>query len=143
MITIQDAIQAMKEYQAQDDVSDEEMVGILYSMFQADKLSLNEFGAMLDGLGYELSEEFLNMSPEDQKTKLYEEEDNGNEAAEGVSQEEVEDAKEYGDGQTNDGDDANKKEEEKEENPFKKDNNPQNGNDEERKEARKLYGFDK
>lgn len=137
MITIQEAIEAMKEYQAQDDVSDEEMVGILYAMFQADEISANELGAMLDGLGYDLSQEFLNMSPEDQKTKLYEEDDNGDEPAEGVTQQEVEDAKEYGDGQTNDGDN-------KEENPFKKDaNTSQNENDEERKEARKLYGFDK
>lgn len=137
MITIQDAIKSMKEYQAQDSVSDEEMVGILYAMFQEDKLTVNELGAMLDGLGYELSEEFLNMNPEDQKTKLYEEDED--EAAEGVSNEEVEDAKEYGDNgqKTNDGDNN------KEENPFKKDNKPQNENDEEREQARKLYGFDK
>ncbi len=137
MITIQDAIKAMREFQAQDGTTDEEMVGILYAMFQDDKISYNELGAMLDGLGYEFTEEFANMSPEDQKTKGWKESED--EAAEGVSQEEIEDAKEYGDGdgQTNDGDN-------KEENPFKKDaNTSQNENDEERKEARKLYGFDK
>ena len=75
MITIEEAIKAMKEYQKEDDVDDVEMISILYEMFRVDKLNINEFGAMLEGLGYELSEEFLNMTPEEQKTKFCEIED--------------------------------------------------------------------
>lgn len=71
MITIGESIKAMKEFQKQENISDKEMVGILYKMFQNENISLNEFGAMLDGLGYQLSEEFLKLSPKDQKTKLY------------------------------------------------------------------------
>ena len=71
MITIQQAIEAMKDFQKQDNVPDEDMVGILCEMFYADQLSLAEFKAMIYALGYELSDEFLNMSLEDQKIKLF------------------------------------------------------------------------
>ena len=72
MVTIDQAVQAIRNMQEQDNMDDDEMLGILYMMFQDDKLSLNELGAILDKLGYEFTEEFLNMSPEDQKIKGYE-----------------------------------------------------------------------
>ncbi len=49
--------------------TDEEILGGLYVMFQQGKISLEELESYLDTLGYELTEEFKEMSPEDQKTK--------------------------------------------------------------------------
>ena len=52
---------------------DNAILGTLYSLFQDDKIDINELGALVNVLGYELTEEFKNMSPEDQKVKGYEE----------------------------------------------------------------------
>jgi len=58
-----------------DGITDEEIIAKLYLMFTEDKLTLIEFEALGRVLGYELTEEFRNMSPEDQKTKGWEEEE--------------------------------------------------------------------
>lgn len=59
MITIQEAIETMKEYQKQEKIGNRRMLGILCQMFYDGKLTLNELGALADGLGYELNEEFV------------------------------------------------------------------------------------
>ena len=71
-ISIDDAYKAMLKMQIEENITDDELVGILYLMFQDDKISLEELEALLDKLGYEFTEEFKNMSPEDQKVKGYE-----------------------------------------------------------------------
>jgi hypothetical protein len=157
-MTVKEAKKAMDEMMAQGTTEDE-MLGILYLMFQDDKLSFEELEALVEVLGYEITEEFRNMSPEDQKTKGYEYED---EPAEGVSEEEVEDAKTTeGDGNDNeggeqkpqggnegDGEDNNEGgneggDEGDNEKAPDGGNEPKEDSEEELDKARKLYGFDK
>ena len=71
--------------------SDEEILGGFYKMFQDDKLTIDELEGITNLMGYHFSDEFKAMSPEDQKTKGYEETE---EPAEGVDKQEVEQAKE-------------------------------------------------
>ncbi|MFA6829165.1 MAG: hypothetical protein WCR67_00435 [Bacilli bacterium] len=52
-----------------------EVLGSFYAMFQDGKVNLNEFEAMCAVIGYELTDEFKKMSPEDQRTKGYYEND--------------------------------------------------------------------
>lgn len=54
--------------------TDEEIASAFYGMFQKDEVSLDDLKDMVGLVGFELTEEFLDMSPEDQKTKGYEEE---------------------------------------------------------------------
>ena len=70
-ITIDQAYSAMQDMMA-NGTSEDDMLGILYLMFQDDKISLDELEALIDKLGYEFSDEFKNMRPEDQKKKGYE-----------------------------------------------------------------------
>lgn len=71
--------------------SEQDILGSFYKMFQNDELTLDELDGVVNAMGYHLTDEFKNMSPEDQKTKGFEEVD---EPAEGVDKEEVEEAKE-------------------------------------------------
>lgn len=73
MITVEEAMKAIREMQEEENMTDDEILGILCLMFQDNKLTFNELGALIDKLGYEFTDEFLNMSPEDQKSKCFEE----------------------------------------------------------------------
>lgn len=146
MITVQEAKKAMDELKAQRNVTDEDLLGMLYLMFQDDKITFDELEALVDSLGYQITEEFRNMSPEDQKTKGYTEVDE--EDAEGLSDKEIEQGKEMGEESDKDGDKPSEenqgqdKEEGKQ--PDQSDSKePGKEDDDELKEARKLYGFDK
>jgi hypothetical protein len=57
------AIDAMKE----QGKSDEELLFALYGMFQDNKIDVNELGDLVQLVGYELTDEFKNMSPDQQK----------------------------------------------------------------------------
>ena len=59
--------------------TDEEIVATFYLMFQDDKINVKELGDLVGLVGYELTDEFLNMSPEDQKTKVFEEDEDSEE----------------------------------------------------------------
>ncbi len=72
-MTIEEAKEAIEEIKAQGD-EDEDIIAVFYQMFVDDKLTLEDFERLLNAMDYELTEEFLNMSPEDQKTKGWEEE---------------------------------------------------------------------
>lgn len=132
-MTVKEAQKAMNEMKAQG-VTDDDLLGVLYLMFQDDKLTFDELEALVDSLGYQITEEFRNMSPEDQKTKGFKETGTEDGAAEGVSQGEVEEAKEMESDETKDSEESDGQEKE-----------PENKNDDEDelKQARKLYGFDK
>lgn len=132
-MTIDEAKKAFDEMRAQG-ADDNAILGTLYSMFQDDKIDVNQLGALVNVLGYELTEEFKGMSPEDQKTKGYEEEAE-NKPAEGVTKEEVEKAKEFGD------DEGEKPAEE--ESKEEKSDDDESDEEKERKEAERLFGFDK
>lgn len=88
-MTIDEAKEAIEELKAQG-ANDEEIAGSFYLMFVDGKLDLKQFEALVNVLGYHLSEEFLAMSEEEQKEKGFTKTD---EAAEGVSDDTVEKSK--------------------------------------------------
>ena len=49
--------------------SDEEILYSFYRMYQDDKLTLTELDLVVNVMGYHLTNEFLNMSDKDKKTK--------------------------------------------------------------------------
>lgn len=115
--------------------SEEEILGGFYKMFQNDQLTLDELDGIVNAMGYHLTDEFKNMSPEDQKTKGYEETE---EPAEGVDKEDVNDAKE-----TDESDESeNKNEDDKSENESDDNDKSESEEDEseEEKRAMKLFG---
>ena len=89
-MTLEEGKKAIEQLKAEGH-SEEEILGAFYKMFQNDKLTLEELDGMVNLMGYHLTDDFKAMSPEDQKTKGYEETE---EPAEGVDSEEVEEAKE-------------------------------------------------
>lgn len=135
-MTKEEALKAIDELKAQG-ASEENIVSAMYMMFRNDEIDVNELGDLIKLVGYELTDEFMNMSPEDQKSKFFEDE---------FSNEEIEDAKEVTpeeakemkkesedlppQGNSNDGDDKEKS------------SDSENDEDEERKKARKLFGLD-
>lgn len=122
-MTLEEAKKAIEELKAQGE-TEESMLGTFYLMFQDDVITVEELGDLCQLIGYELTDEFKNMSPEDQKTKGYEEvEDEETD----LSKEEIDDAKELEPGE----EDSEKSEK------------PENeGDDEDEKEkAKKLFGF--
>lgn len=78
------AVEAMKA----DGATEEDMLGTFYKMFQEDKISFEGLEALVEGIGYHITDEFRAMSDEDRKTKGYEE------VEEEVSEEVKEEAKE-------------------------------------------------
>ena len=81
------AIDAMKE----QGKSDEELLFALYGMFRDDKIDVNELGDLVQLVGYELTDEFKNMSPDQQKAQGITEDENidkNDEAVEGKNPEE-------------------------------------------------------
>lgn len=89
-MTLEEGKKAIEQLKAEGH-SEDEILGAFYKMFQNDKLTLEELDGMVNLMGYHLTDDFKAMSPEDQKTKGYEETE---EPAEGVGSEEVEEAKE-------------------------------------------------
>lgn len=132
-MTIDEAKKAFDEMRAQG-ADDNAILGTLYSMFQDDKIDVNQLGALVNVLGYELTEDFKKMSPEDQKTKGYEEGEE-DKPAEGVTKKEVEKAKEFGDDEDEESDDEESDDEESDD--------EESDEEKERKEADRLFGFDK
>ena len=142
-MTIDEAKKAFDEMRAQG-ADDNAILGTLYRMFQDDKIDVEQLGALVNVLGYELTDEFKQMTPEDQKTKGWEADDES-EKAEGVTDEEVEKAKEYGDDpDERSGNASNEKSDEKsDETDAESDKKDEEESDEEAtKKARKIFGLD-
>ena len=140
-MTIDEAKKAFDEMRAQG-ADDNAILGTLYSMFQDDKIDVNQLGALVNVLGYELTEDFKKMSPEDQKTKGYEEGEE-DKPAEGVTKEEVEKAKEFGDDEDEKSDDDEDEKSDDEESDDEESDDEESDEEKERKEAERLFGFDK
>lgn len=145
-MTIDEAKKAFDEMRAQG-ADDNAILGTLYRMFQDDKIDVEQLGALVNVLGYELTDEFKQMTPEDQKTKGWEADDES-EKAEGVTDEEVEKAKEYGDdpdersGNASD-EKSDEKSDESDETDDDSDKEDEEESDEEAiKKARKIFGLD-
>ena len=73
-MTEQELLEAIEELKQQGFTEDEFLL-VFYTMFQHDDINLEQLAYLVDLFGYELTEEFLAMSPEDQKTKGYEDAD--------------------------------------------------------------------
>lgn len=142
-MTIDEAKKAFDEMRAQG-ADDNAILGTLYRMFQDDKIDVEQLGALVNVLGYELTDEFKQMTPEDQKTKGWEADDES-EKAKGVTDEEVEKAKEYGDDPDERSGNASdeKPDEESDETDAESDKKDEEESDEEAtKKARKIFGLD-
>ena len=135
-MTVDEARNAIEELKAQG-LSEEAIAASLYEMYKTDKLDIDQFGALVKLVGYDLSDEFMAMSDEEKKNQ---------EIGEfGMSEEEEEEENDNSDAaqdnESSDNDDASK-EDEKEENPFEKYNSSKDeDDDEEKREAKKMYGF--
>ena len=73
-MTEQELLEAIEELKQQGFTEDEFLL-VFYTMFQNDDINLEQLAYLVDLFGYELTEEFLAMSQEDQKTKGYEDAD--------------------------------------------------------------------
>lgn len=146
-MTVEDAKKAFDQLKAQGN-SDEDILGVLYTMFQDDAINFDELESFAKILGYEITDEFRNMSPEDQKTKGYEQAEG---AEEGVSKDEIEDAKETDAGSGAEDTGADKAEgaeadtESSDNNSDDEeeatDNNSEKADEDDDKKAAKLFGF--
>lgn len=124
-MTLKEAQHAIEELKAQGE-TEETMLATFYAMFIDDMLTVEELGDLCQLIGYELTDEFKNMSPEDQKTKGWEETDEDD-----FTDEEIEDAKEI---------DADEKKsiDDKKEEKESTDKKEEESDDE---KAKKLFGF--
>lgn len=120
-MTLEEAKQAIDELKAQGETP-ESMLATFYLMFQEDEIDVDELSDLCELIGYELTDEFRKMSPEDQKTKGWEETD---EAEEDLTKEEIEDAKEF----------------DKDEAKAKKADADSDDEEDEKEKARKLFGL--
>ena len=100
---------------------EEEILEILYLMYADGKMPLEDLRTMTETLGYEFTEEFEAMSEEDKKKKGLKHIEN---AGEGIDKEEVEDAKEFKEGES------------------ETDDKDEDDDDDDKKAAR-LFGFNK
>ena len=131
-MTPQEATQLIDKLK-KDGLGDEEILYTFYRMFQDDKITVEGLEGLVETLGWHLTEEFKAMSPEDQKTKGYEEiEDEGGESA---TETEIEAAKEYPDKADEVSDTNPQADDSKEEESDSKDKD-----EDEEKEAMKLFG---
>lgn len=67
-MTIDEAREALEDLKKEGN-SDEDILKILYVMYQDDNITLSDLRAFTELLGYEFTEEFEAMSEEDKKTK--------------------------------------------------------------------------
>lgn len=128
-MTVDEAKEAIEELKAQG-ANEEEIAGSFYLMFVDGKIDVNQLNALVNLLGYHLTDEFLAMGEAEQKEKGF---DKTEEPADGVSEDTVEKAK---DDETNP---VTKSEEEPEEENEENEENSDEEEDEEKK-AMKLFG---
>lgn len=135
----------MVEELKKEGLSEENIVAGFYQLFIDGDVDINQLGDLVQLVGWELTDEFRNLSPEDQKTKGWEiEEDEEVE----VSKKENEDAKEYepGEDSSKDSEKEESSSEEKEDassEDEKKDDSTEKEESEEEQEkrAKKLFGL--
>ena len=70
-MTIEEGKKVIDELESQG-ASKEEIAGAFYLLFRDDKIDSEQLEALVNLLGYELNDEFKNMSPEEQKENGYE-----------------------------------------------------------------------
>ena len=70
-MTVEEARKVIDELESQG-ASKEEIAGAFYLLFRDDKIDTEQLESLVNLLGYELNDEFKNMSPEEQKENGYE-----------------------------------------------------------------------
>lgn len=91
-MSIEELQKAIEEMKAQGQ-SEEEIAGAFYLLFRDGKITLEQLEALVNTLGFELSEEFKAMDPETQKDGGYEVLDENPEEPKQVSEEDDEEEK--------------------------------------------------
>lgn len=147
-MTVDEAKNAIQELKSQG-LTDEGIAASLYQMFKEDKIDLDQFGALVKLVGYDLSEEFMAMSDDEKKNQDVGEfgmSDDGGEG-EGSSQDDSQDDSKSDDNSSNDnpsneGASNEGSNDDEDENPFEKyDTKKDSSNDDEDEEFKKTYGF--
>ena len=136
---LQDALSELKS----QGMSEEDILGSLYTMFIEDKIDANQLEAIADEMGYQLSEEFKKLSDEEKKTfglaeeEAEEEEPNLKDNGTRYEDEDEEDESEEEDESDESG------EEEEEEDESEEDEDESEDDESEEDEAMKLFGLNK
>lgn len=65
-MTVEEVKNQFEKYR-KEGMSDDEIAVTLYLMFKKDVMNAEEFAELMDILGYEVGDEFLNATPEEQK----------------------------------------------------------------------------
>jgi hypothetical protein len=136
-MSIEELTKAVDEMKAQGQ-SEEEIAGAYYLLFRDGKIDLEQLEALVNHLGFELSEEFKAMDPEQQKEAGYE-----------VLDEKQEEPRNSADNDEDDEDEENKamkllgqdKKEKKEETSKPETDNDEDDEDEEDEEKKAMKFF--
>lgn len=122
--------------------SEEDILAGFYQMFKDGDFDVNDLKIAASFVGYELSPEFLVKSEQEQKS-LDENGENQGEQENGKEDQVMnEDMKTFDDKENEQGATENQNQGQEQEEPKKEENN-ENNEDDERAQARKLFGFDK
>ena len=136
---LQDALSELKS----QGMSEEDILGSLYTMFIEDKIDANQLEAIADEMGYQLSEEFKKLSDEEKKTfglaeeEAEEEDPNLKDNGTRYEDEDDEDESEEEDESDESGEEEEDESEEDEEEDESEDD------ESEEDEAMKLFGLNK
>ena len=133
---LQDALSELKS----QGMSEEDILGSLYTMFIEDKIDANQLEAIADEMGYQLSEEFKKLPDEEKKTfglaEEEAEEEEPNLKDKGTRYEDEEDEEED-EGEDESGEEEDESEDEEEDEDESEDD------ESEEDEAMKLFGLNK
>lgn len=135
---LQDALSELKS----QGMSEEDILGSLYTMFVEDKIDANQLEAIADEMGYQLSEEFKKLPDEEKKTfGLAEEEAEEEEPNLKDKGTRYEDEDEEEEGEEDESDESGEEEEEEDESEEDEDESEDDKSEED--EAMKLFGLNK
>ena len=135
---LQDALSELKS----QGMSEEDILGSLYTMFIEDKIDANQLEAIADEMGYQLSEEFKKLPDEEKKTfGLAEEEAEEEEPNLKDKGTRYEDEDEEEEGEEDESDESG--EEEEDESEEDEDEDESEDDESEEDEAMKLFGLNK
>lgn len=133
---LQDALSELKS----QGMSEEDILGSLYTMFIEDKIDANQLEAIADEMGYQLSEEFKKLPDEEKKTfGLAEEEAEEEEPNLKDKGTRYEDEDEEEEGEEDESDESGEEEEDESE----EDEDESEDDESEEDEAMKLFGLNK
>lgn len=143
-MTLEDAKKAIDSFR-EEGHTEEDIARTFYLMFVDGVLDLEDFETLIGLVGYELTEEFRNMSPEEQKTKPFEDMEQPQSQPKEVEKEKEEPQpqpkeKESEQSQSQSQSQSQPSEEKKEESQPKEEEDPQPQDEE---KALKLFGLKK